>query len=558
MKIGPPLPLSGARRLFGGYFLSNRGNSMDKRKRNRTFYFWGPFFLFFILQSAFAYQIDLNQGWNLISLPEQPANTAIEQVAASIRDKFSSIWAYMDGSWKLYDPQNPNFNDLLTMEAGRGYWVEMKESGALSGSGTAAPSSVLLSAGWNLAGYGCKPLAISSALASIAGKYDSVWTFKEGIWKLYDPNNPNFSDLTTLDPGVGYWINAKELTTWTCPDDYAPKPVVPGETTPESSGQVTVNKTSSNVSLSDGTQVSFQGMGEGSSITLTLERASNTIDIGNTDLATSGSMRILTVHTVAYNGTDYGSAFAPILTIPKKDIGSLNINFVNILRISTNPDTGEEIRDFFPVFEDENGNLAFRDWLLPTEILEEEAPSANMGNLFASGKKTYPNIIKYSPLTYQDQGNIKIPAQLVRMVEAPQDPAKGYPEKRKVFSEIIDEKEKKKPVQNVVIFVHGHNELEKKGLEKKDPLKGPWYYDYKRDVWNYMYGKFFSDYSDRKDCTVFYEFIYPSWRSIYWHLNSELARLVKAEFGTQLNYGMKFNLFIVAHSMGGVVSRAGL
>jgi hypothetical protein len=266
---------------------------MNRRKRKVAFYFLGGISLLLAFQDGSGYEINLSNQWNLISLPEQPANTALDKVTTSIAGKFSSIWSYGDGSWKLYDPQNPNFSDLLTMEAGRGYWVDMKQGGTLSGSGAAAPSSVLLSAGWNLVGYGCKSLGISSALATMGGKYESVWAFKEGAWKLYDPNNPNFSDLTTLDPGSGYWINAKESTTWACPDDYAPRPVVPKETTPESSGKVTITSTSSSVSLSDGTQISFQEVGQGGSIALTLDRVTNTIDMGNSSIATSGSMRIL-------------------------------------------------------------------------------------------------------------------------------------------------------------------------------------------------------------------------------------------------------------------------
>jgi len=189
---------------------------MDTRERNTIFCIVAVMLSVFCFQNALGYQINLNKQLNLISLPEQPANTAIDQVTSSIAGKFNSIWAYVGGSWKLYNPGDPNFSDLLTMEAGRGYWIDMEESGALLGTGTAAPSSIPLSAGWNLVGYNCGSLEISNALASIAGKYESVWAFKDGVWKFYDPANPNFSDLTTIEPGFGYWINAKQSTTWTC------------------------------------------------------------------------------------------------------------------------------------------------------------------------------------------------------------------------------------------------------------------------------------------------------------------------------------------------------
>jgi hypothetical protein len=59
--------------------------------------------------------------------------------------------------------------------------------------------------------------AVDVALASIEGKYISVWAYMDGGWKVYDPENPGFSDLTTMEPGYGYWINASEACTWTLP-----------------------------------------------------------------------------------------------------------------------------------------------------------------------------------------------------------------------------------------------------------------------------------------------------------------------------------------------------
>jgi hypothetical protein len=220
----------------------------------------------------------------------------------------------------------------------------------------------------------------------------------------------------------------------------------------------------------------------------------------------------LAVESVAYNGTDDSSAFAPILTIPQKEIGSLNVNYVNILRVSIDPEAGQEDRYFFPAFQDQKGNLTFRDWLLPAEILEEKAQSVRGWDSFISNKATGPKVIKYSPVTIQNEGNTAVSAELVRMV-----PAKGHDWRRKPFSSLLSadqQKEQKKPVQNVVIFVHGHNEMEKIGFEVKNAAP-PWSYDYKKDVWNYMYDKLSNDFSDREGCTVFYEFIYPSWRSIY-------------------------------------------
>ena len=128
------------------------------------------------------------------------------------------MWAYIDGSWKVYDPNNPGFSDLTIMEAGRGYWINMTEAATVNITGSEPTTSCSLKSGWNLVGYNSSTSqSVSDALESIEGKYVSVWAYIDGSWRVYDPNNPGFSDLTTMEPGYGYWINTTEVCTWTLP-----------------------------------------------------------------------------------------------------------------------------------------------------------------------------------------------------------------------------------------------------------------------------------------------------------------------------------------------------
>jgi predicted outer membrane repeat protein len=164
--------------------------------------------------------LDLNLGWNLISfsLYLQPDVASIDSVLNSIVDRLISVWAYMEGRWQVYDPANPGFSDLSTMEAGRGYWINMSEEATLTVSGSAPSNSIELINGWNLVGYNSDTSqSVGDALESIDGYYISVWAYMDGGWKIYDPENPGFSDLLTMEPGYGYWINAKEECIWTLP-----------------------------------------------------------------------------------------------------------------------------------------------------------------------------------------------------------------------------------------------------------------------------------------------------------------------------------------------------
>jgi hypothetical protein len=103
--------------------------------------------------------------------------------------------------------------------------------------------------------------------------------------------------------------------------------------------------------------------------------------------------------------------------------------------------------------------------------------------------------------------------------------------------------------------------MEKAGVDTPPQIKAPWWYAYKQDVWTNFYGVFQADHKEMLGSTIFYEFIYPSFRPIF-QGNGPTAEFfheaIREQLKRQLNLNQSFNLFIVAHSMGGVVSRAGL
>ncbi len=94
----------------------------------------------------------------------------------------------------------------------------MKETAELTVSRTDPSAAISLSDGWNLVGFnGSEIKDIEEALESITGKYISVWAYINGQWKSYDPNQPFFSDLNNVTPGIGYWIKTSEACTWSLP-----------------------------------------------------------------------------------------------------------------------------------------------------------------------------------------------------------------------------------------------------------------------------------------------------------------------------------------------------
>jgi hypothetical protein len=120
-------------------------------------------------------------------------------------------------------------------------------------------------------------------------------------------------------------------------------------------------------------------------------------------------------------------------------------------------------------------------------------------------------------------------------------------------------------VINVVLLVHGHNEDEYAGF-KDNTLLPPWGVSYKRDVWTYLYDTFLSLHNQKYDCTYFYEYIYPTYRAAITStgdketLGESLGKFLENDPSLKqlLDNNTPFNFFIVAHSMGGLVARAGL
>ena len=159
--------------------------------------------------------LNVESGWNLISLYLQSTNTAVADVLGSIDGNYISVWAYTDNKWEVYDPENQDFSDLDGIVPGKGYWINMDSDSEITISGTASPGAIDLSAGWNLVGYNSSESQnTADAISSISGNIVSIWRYKEARWEVYDPQSPDFSDLTIMEPGYGYWFNISSPCSW--------------------------------------------------------------------------------------------------------------------------------------------------------------------------------------------------------------------------------------------------------------------------------------------------------------------------------------------------------
>ncbi len=159
--------------------------------------------------------LSFESNWNLISLPNGSGSALIEEILNPILDDIVSVWGFSNGSWKVYDPENPMFSDLFEIDPGQGLWVNMKAGAELTVTGATSADGVELSGGWNLVGFSkADSMDMGEAISSIVENVKSVWAYKNGQWKVYDPETPDFSDLTMMESGGGYWINVESSCVW--------------------------------------------------------------------------------------------------------------------------------------------------------------------------------------------------------------------------------------------------------------------------------------------------------------------------------------------------------
>jgi parallel beta-helix repeat protein len=177
--------------------------------------------VYVLLGPGAGYNINLHQGWNLISIPYMPYNMSSE----NIPDIMKSI----EGKWSVvewYNPQTPadpwkkyrvdgTANDLLHLNHTMGFWLYVLEPCTFLVMGYPQPvTQIHLYTGWNMVGYPTNnhSVNISTALSGIAEFRDkSVEGFFADLQVLIAPYPEDY----LMQPGQGYWIHVNASCVWT-------------------------------------------------------------------------------------------------------------------------------------------------------------------------------------------------------------------------------------------------------------------------------------------------------------------------------------------------------
>ena len=188
---------------------------------------------FTVVAAVVTKEIDLYDGWNLISLPLIPENSDIEAVISddTLGDvsNVSIVRAYNSATGEFLPSYVPEAGsgDLATMEDGYGYWVFMDAADTLAVTGTVMPVGLEVPpfydvvVGWNLIGLKSVTDRIDYVAAAdpgkerggyllnIAGAYPVLWS--------YDAEAFVYSDVKGVEDGMevghGFWLWATETGT---------------------------------------------------------------------------------------------------------------------------------------------------------------------------------------------------------------------------------------------------------------------------------------------------------------------------------------------------------
>ena len=348
-------------------------------------------------------------------------------------------------------------------------------------------------------------------------------------------------------------------------DDGSPSDVV--DVIETSTARELEGGSSLHITMSDGAQLTFPALPcEGTITTVTLETVETALDLSAYEVTPVGQVRDLTFES--FDPMDhnlYTADFVPTLTIPAAELTGIDKAALVVMRIGDLYLTDEEQQPgrahYLPVTFTESGDLQVADFYMADSIISDiilrDAPPAKQRIL-------HPRRIRYVPALFSGSYNYSMEPSLQRFYPVSDSPYRAS------FDELDSDRqeaEKDKNIKNIVVLVHGYHNHERLG-QAPATARAPWHYDYKCHVWNLFYNYFQEYRADTISCTAFYEYIYPTYRPIFTpgagsRLDEDFADriqdLVREYNALSFMPGnTEVRLYIVAHSMGGVVSRAGI
>ena len=160
---------------------------------------------YYIIGDLVSFDLALDVGWNLISLPLVPLDSAVENVfdeANFTAADGSRGTIYADSVW-AWIAADGLYRAVTTMTPKTGCWIYVDTAGTLRINGhPAASSTVPLGLGWNAVG-----VAEPTALPANAKLFLPAWW-----WNAVEQTYHLLGAGDVAHPGIGFWIYALEAT----------------------------------------------------------------------------------------------------------------------------------------------------------------------------------------------------------------------------------------------------------------------------------------------------------------------------------------------------------
>ncbi|MFC1927274.1 hypothetical protein ACFLW7_01650 [Chloroflexota bacterium] len=151
--------------------------------------------------------ITLIEGWNLISLPLIPLDSAINAVLAGIMDDVISVWYWNAAAERWYSFAPGAASDLTSMTDGKAYWINMEAARMLDLAGTEMPEGTQLPpaydvvVGWNMVGFKSTATDVAAEDYLDGTEYVRIYYYENGTWSLIPAPYTDY-----MEPGLGYWV----------------------------------------------------------------------------------------------------------------------------------------------------------------------------------------------------------------------------------------------------------------------------------------------------------------------------------------------------------------
>jgi hypothetical protein len=164
-----------------------------------------------------TYNIELVDGWNLISLPLVQTSDSLDDIFTSIDGIWDMVHVFDSqdptNPWKTYATFKPDIlNTLETVDHTMGIWLHVNNQTILTVYGTPPETTQInLWAGWNLVGY---PASEGINLTVLDLKILTGADEVEGFDPATEYRTIALPDEYVLELGEGYWIRTPADTVW--------------------------------------------------------------------------------------------------------------------------------------------------------------------------------------------------------------------------------------------------------------------------------------------------------------------------------------------------------